>query len=105
MPSPLLDVLTQARGRSPWAADYYLLSDARSTNYTDALIQDGRDAMTGVWQDAVYMPRPIDYGLAYASKFFRRNEDPEDRLLWVGWIYEVRTMSVILHSSKPQHAA
>jgi hypothetical protein len=52
-------------------------------------MQDGSDAYTGRLGGAAYLPRPLDMGVVYASKSFRM-QPPDNRLLWLGWIYEVR---------------
>ncbi|KAK9833773.1 hypothetical protein WJX74_005433 [Apatococcus lobatus] len=75
----------QVNGRSFFSRDWYVLSSA--TAQVTSLDLDGPEGsfQPGVDGTAFYSPQAVDYGLVYASKFWR---DAAQRQLWMGWTFE-----------------
>lgn len=79
----------QMRNRTPFAADWYVLSDV-GLNYTDLNddsndIGDGYDAFVARMGGEPFSQRLLDYGSVYASKSFRMQSG---QVMWMGWVFE-----------------
>ncbi|KAK9835357.1 hypothetical protein WJX81_004418 [Elliptochloris bilobata] len=81
----------QVRGRTPFAADWYMLSSADARANASNVAAGGAigafNASTAYYGLAL-SPQLIDFGSVYASKSFRTNDN---RTIWMGWVFETST--------------
>jgi beta-fructofuranosidase len=74
----------QIDGRTPYGADWYVLSNA-DLNFASPNYTNGVGIYEPILNGAEYGPNLIDYGAIYASKHW---QDTQGRLLWLGWAFE-----------------